>query len=207
MTADYTTTAAVKRQLALQVTGTNNTVDDDLIALYVTQASQMIATETMRQFSETVGTLFYDAGYPVVANNILYFDQDWLGVDAISNGSNGTLDTSDYRMLPLHSSPKWGVELLPASNTTWQLGSNGFSQNAICVIGTTGYCLSSDRPADITLAATKLAAWLYQQRDNDGTTVQVADGAIAIPANSPTFVLRTIQKYVRRSVYSEGSYT
>lgn len=204
--SDYTTTNAVKSQLNIGQNGTLNTIDDALISVYVTQASQMIATECMRPFSETVGTLFYDACYPVVDNNILYFDQDWLGVDAISNGANGTLNSANYRLLPLHFTPKYGLQLLAKSSQAWLVGNDGFAQNAICVIGTQGYCLSADRPADITLAATKLAAWLYQNRDNDGSTVQIADGAIAIPANAPTFVLRTISKYVRRVAYSEANH-
>lgn len=206
MTADYTTLDAVKQQLNIGQNGTLNTIDDALISVYVTEASQMIATETLRQFSETVGTLFYDAGYPVVSNGILYFDQDWLGVDAVSNGVNGTINAANYRLLPQNSSPKWGLQLLSKANAYWTVGNDGFAQNAICVIGTTGYCLSANRPADITLAATKLAAWLYQNRDNDGGSVQIADGAIAIPANAPTFVLRTISKYIRRAAYSEPSF-
>lgn len=205
--ADYTTTAAVKAQLNIGVNGTTNTTDDTLIGLYVTQASQMIATECLRPFSETVGTLFYDARYPVIENNILYFDQDYLGVDAVSNGVNGTINAANYRLLPLHYSPKYALQLLPKSNLSWQTGNDGFVQNAICVIGTTGYCLSSNIPADITLAATKLAAWLYQNRDNDGAQVQLADGSIAIPAQAPTFVLRTISKYIRRRATSEVAHS
>lgn len=203
---DYTTTAAVKRQLGIGVNGTTNTVDDDLIGLYVTQASQMIDTETMRTFSETVGTLFYDSCPPVAEGRTLYFDQDWLGIDALSNGANGTLDPSNYRLLPLHYSPKYAVELLAKSNLAWNVGNDGYAQNAVCVIGTTGFCLSANRPADITLAATKLAAWLYQNRNNDGSTVQIADGAVAIPAQAPTFVLRTLSKYVRRQAYADLSH-
>lgn len=201
--ADLTTTTAVKRQLNIGPNGTTNTIDDDLIALYVTQASQLIETECIRPFSATVGTLFYDAKYPVIENNVLYFDQDYLGVDAVSNGVNGTINAANYRLLPLHYSPKYALQLLPKSNLSWQTGSDGFTQNAICVIGTTGYCATGSQPADITLAATKLAAWLYQNRDNDGSSVQLADGSVAIPAEAPTFVLRTISKYVRRTARSE----
>lgn len=204
--ADLTTTAAVKRQLNIGQNGTLNTVDDTLIDLYVTQASQLIETECLRQFSATVGTLFYDARYPVIEKNILYFDQDWLGIDALSNGANGTINSANYRLLPAHFSPKYAVQLLPKSGLYWQVGNDGFVQNAICVIGTTGYCATGSQPADITLAATKLAAWLYQNRDNDGSSVQMADGAMVIPADAPTFVLRTISKYVRRAAISEVSH-
>lgn len=207
MTSDYTTLAAVKQQLNIGQNGTLNVIDDPLISVYVTEASQMIATETMRSFGETVGTLFYDSSYPVVSADTLYFDQDWIGVDAISNGANGTLNPANYRLLPPNASPKWGLQLLRKSNAYWVVGNDGYAQNAIVVIGTQGYCLSADRPADITLAATKLAAWLYQNRDNNGGSVQLADGSMAIPANAPTFVLRTISKYIRRTAYSESSYT
>lgn len=68
--SDYTTTAAVKRQLNIGQTEIN-TVDDDLIDVYVTQASQAIDTFTGRTFSESIGTLYYDARYPVIEGRIL----------------------------------------------------------------------------------------------------------------------------------------
>lgn len=203
---DLTTTNLVKRQLNIGVQGTANVFDDDLISLYVTQASQMIETETSRVFSPTVGTRYYDARYPVISQRTLYFDQDYLGIDALSNGVNGTLDPAKYRLLPLHFLPKYAVQLLPKSNMYWQVGNDGYVQNAIVVIGTAGYCTESARPADITLAATKLAAFLYQTRDQDGSSVQMADGSTLIPAQAPTFVLRTISKYVRRIAYSEAAH-
>lgn len=204
--SDLTTVGMVKRQLGIGSQGTVNTVDDDLLGLYVTQASQMIETECSRVFSASVGTQLYDAAYPVVCNNVLYFDQDYIGVDAVWNGANGTLDPSTYRLLPLRYAPKYGLQLLVSSNDVWVVGNNGYAQQAIGVIGTTGFCKTGEQPADITLAATRLASWLYQNRDNDGSTVQIADGSIAIPAQAPTFVLRTISKYIRRTATAENSY-
>lgn len=203
MTVLLTTTAAVKRQLSIGSVGTVNNVDDDLIDSYVQQASQLIQTECMRTFGTLVETAYYDAGYPVAYNNVLYFDHDMLAVDSVSNGSNGTIDAANYRLLPVHASPKYALQLLVSSQLVWQVGNNGYAQNAIVVTGTAGYCTPADRPADITLAATKLAAFLYQNRDNDGSTVQIADGATVIPAEAPTFVLRTISKYVRKVAWSE----
>jgi hypothetical protein len=203
---DLTTLSAVKTQLGIGTDGTLNTTDDTLISLYVTQASQLIETETARTFSSTVQTLYYDVGYPVTDGRTLYFDQDWLGVDTVVNGANGTLAPSQFRLLPVHDTPKYGLQLLNSTSMYWQVGNDGYSQNAIQVNGTTGYCLTGTLPADITLAATKLAAWLYQHRDDSGDTVQIADGAIAIPAQAPKFVLRTISKYIRRVAYSEPSH-
>lgn len=203
--SDYTTTAAVKRQLNIGQTEIN-TVDDDLIDVYVTQASQAIDTFTGRTFSESIGTLYYDARYPVIEGRILYFDQDYLGVDAVSNGVNGTINPANYRLLPQHYAPKYALQLLDQSGLSWQVGNDGGAQNAITVIGTTGYCLASSRPADITLAATKLAAWLYQNRDNDGAIIQMADGTTSIPAEAPAVVLKLLDKYIRRVAYTGGAH-
>lgn len=202
--ADYSTAAIVSRQLEI---APDNQADQDLISLYVTQASQAIDTWTGRTFSESVGTLFYDARYPVIERRMLYFDQDYLGVIALSNGANGTIDPSNYRLLSLNYSPKYALQLLDKSNMAWLVGNDGFAQNAICVIGTTGFCLAANRPADVTLAATKLAAWLYQNRQNDGTTIQMADGAQAIPSQAPPFVFKMLEKYIRRVAYSESSHS
>lgn len=204
--ADYSTVAAVKRQLAIGVNGTTNTIDDDLIATYVAQASAAIDTHTGRVFAETMGTLYYDARYPVIENRVLYFDQDYLGVDAVVNGVNGTINPASYRLLPLHYSPKYALQLLDQSGLVWSVGNDGGVQNAIMVVGTTGFCLTSGRPADITLAATKLAAWLYQNRDNDGTIVQVADGVTSIPAEAPQMVFKLLDKYIRRVAYTGGDH-
>ena len=203
---DLTTAAAVKTQLGIGTSGTLNTTDDTLIGLYVSQASQMIETETQRTFSSTVSSFPYDAGYPVTEGRTLYFDQDMLGVDTIVNGANGTLQPTQFRLLPTRGTPKYALQLLDSTNMFWQVGNDGYRQNAILINGTAGFCLTGTLPADITLAATKLAAWLYQNRDNDGSSVQVADGAIAIPAQAPTFVLRTISKYIRRAAYADGAH-
>lgn len=205
MTVLLTTTAAVKRQLAIGVNGTVNNVDDDLIDTYVAQASQMIQTECVRTFGTLVGTFYYDAAYPVAVNNLLYFDQDFLQVDSVSNGSNGTLDPSNYRLLPINFQPKYALQLLNKSTQVWVVGNDGYAQNAIVVMGTAGYCTPADRPADITNAATKLAAFLYETRDVE-PTVQIANGFAVLPANAPSVVLRTIASYVRRVAYSEPSH-
>lgn len=201
MANDYTTTAKVKRQLAIGVNGTVNTMDDDLIADYVSQASQAITTYCKRQFYASHGTLTWDAKYPTVSGRTLYFDQDVLGIDSVSNGANGTIPASNWRLLPQHFTPAYGLELLPVSNMTWLTGNDGFAANAITTIGSFGYCEAANQPVDVTLAATKFAAWLYQNRDNDGAVVEMANGAISIPAEAPQMVFKLLEKYVRKVAY------
>jgi hypothetical protein len=202
---DLTTTTAVKRQLGLGANGTANTVDDDLIATYVTDASQIFETECARRFSPTVSTYLYDRGYPVTEGRTLYFRDDMLGVDSVVNGVNGTLTSAQYRLLPLDASPKYALQLLESSGLYWQIGNDGFNQNAIIVNGTSGYCLDNAVPADISLSVTKLASWLYMTRDNL-ESIQIAEGMTVLPAQAPAVVLRTINNYVRRASYVGGDH-
>ena len=195
--SNLTTVDAVKRSLAIGVNGTLNTSDDDLLLTFVGQASDMITSYCRRNFYVTYGTLYYDSNYPHTSDNKLFFTEDWLQVDYVWNGANGTLDPANYRLLPTHYSPKYALELLPRSQTSWMVGSDGFNQNAIGVIGSFGYCDDNTRPQAITFAATKLASWLYMNRDNDGTVVQMADGSLAIPSNAPSIVFTVLDRYVR----------
>lgn len=189
--ADLTTTAAVKS--SLQITTTD---DDDLIALYVSQASQMIETQALRQFSATPGTLTLNACAPHLYGNRLFFDTDVLSVASVAD-SNGTLSASQYTLLPLNESPKYGLHLKGTAELTYSDDPIG----AITVVGTLGYCTAANRPADITLAATKMAAWLYQTRDNNGEIVRFADGSTVIPAEAPSLVMRIMTKYTRMKAF------
>lgn len=198
--ADLTTTALVKRQLA-GPTGTMAGTDDDLIGFYVTQASDLIERECRRQFSSTIGTLIYDASYPTVDNNTLYAGVDLLGVASLVNGGNGTLTSTQYRLVPLNKTPYYGIELLQSSGQSWTTGSNGYSQNAITVVATLGFCDSTTRPASIAMAATKLAAHLYLNRDNDDSTIRAANGDMLLPPNVPQVVLNVIDMFRRRESY------
>lgn len=204
--ADLCSVAAVKRQLNIGATGTANVIDDDLIAVYVTDASKLIETECARTFSATVGTYLYDVGYPVTEGRKLYFRDDMLGVDYLVNGANGTLTSAHYRLLPLDTSPKYALQLLDSAGMEWQIGNDGYRQNAILLVGTAGFCLTGTLPADISLSTTKLAAWLYQHRDDTGDSIQMADGSVVIPSNAPQFVLRTLSRYVRRASYVGGDH-
>ena len=190
--SDLTTAAAVKAQLKITETG-----DDTLLADYVTQASKMVETFCGRQFANTAGTLAFDTYGPHIQGDRLYLGQDVLSITSLTNGGDGVLPATAYRLWPLNTSPKYAVELLPSGGYAWETDSDGYAEGAIVVVGSLGYCTAATRPADVTLAATKLAAWLYQNRDNDGSTVQLGNGALAIPAEAPALVFKLLARYVR----------
>ncbi len=187
--ADLTTLAAVKTQLGI---GTLLNTDDALLSTYVTEASVMIESYCSRSFNAANGTLTYDIAPPYIYGRKLFFRDDVLGVYEVRNG-DGTLITSDqYRLLPLNTSPLYGLELLPSSGVTWAWTPAGDWLSAITVAGTLGY--STTPPQDVVLAATKLAAWLYQNRDNSDDNVRFADGSMNIPSAAPAVVLRILDK-------------
>lgn len=202
--ATLTTVEMVKRQLGIVTytdgTLSTNDVDDDIITDYVIEASKMFETETRRVFSSTSGaTLTYDLAIPSVYGRKLFFGRDVISVDRVINGDGSVIPASAYRLLPVNNDPKYGLELLLGSTYFW-LTSDNIWQNAITVNGTTGYCMTNEQPADVTLAVTKLAAHLYQTRDNTGE-IQVADGFVVVPGDTPKTTLRTIANYRTVQIY------
>lgn len=206
MSATLTTLAAVKRQLGL-ITNTNGTIadntdDDTLIETYVIQASQMFETETRRTFSATSNaTLTYDVLPPQTFGNKLFFTEDMLNVDRIVNAGT-VIQPGSFTLLPYNGYPKYGLRLDTYSLAYWQQSSLTGWFAAIQIQGTMGYCETGQQPADVTLAVTKLAAYLYQTRDNNGDVVKFADGTMSIPGDAPQMVLRTINSYKRVAAFA-----
>lgn len=196
---DLTTTTAVKAQL--HITGT---LDDTLISDYVTQASEMFSVQTRQQFYATGGaTLTYDINQPDIYGRKLFFGRMMLGVDRVYNGDGNVIPTTDYRLLPPNDSPKYALEIYPNASTFFiPVNDNQGYEGAVQVNGTIGFCLTGQQPADVTLAVTRLAAWLYATRDSNGAVVQFADGTMAIPTNAPAFVLQIAGKYARLQIFS-----
>lgn len=187
--ANLTTLAAVKLQL--NITGT---LSDILITDYVEQASGAIERETQRIFNAMPGTLTFDNCEPYVYGRRLYLHTDVIGIYTVFDGE-GTLTDGEYVLKPYNVNAKQQIEL---RSRRWANGVYG-AQQAITVAGSLGY--SATPPADVELAATKLAAFLYQTRDNVERSVRFADGTTEIPADAPSIVLKVITQYRRVQIY------
>jgi hypothetical protein len=203
--AALTTLNAVKQQLNIGQDGTLNTRDDDLITRYVHDASGMVESHCNRFFSDVTngsGTLNipHDCIYPAVNGRTLFLAEDLLSVGTLINqhdGGNGSTLTADqYNLLPTYGYPKYGIEIKKSVAVQWSY--EGDNRGAIHVIGSWGFCTAAQRPRDITEAATRLAAWLYQTRDNDGSAIQTADGSTVIPPDAPPLVFKMLDRYVKR---------
>lgn len=203
--ATLTTIDAVKRQLGITTyvdgTLTTNTDDDDVLQAAVDQASAMFQTEVRREFTATPGaTLTYDLAPPDIYGSKLYFGADFLGVDQVYNGNGSLIPAANYVLLPNNGLPKYGLQMVNG-NGQWYFNNNTGYKAAIVVNGTTGFCELEDRPSDVVRAVTKLAAWLYQTRDNTGDVVKFADGTMSIPGDVPSIVIQTIKNYRRPNLY------
>jgi len=195
-TPDLTTTAAVKSVLHI-----TETTDDTLIDTFVSQASELFTTETRREFYSTSGaTLTYDLMPPQVSNGQINFLTDVQGVDRVVN-SGQVITPSEFRLLPLNNTPKYALQLLTGSNIWFQPDSQNNWQSAVEVHGTIGFCATGTIPSDVTYAVTKLAAYMYMTRDNDGSVIRFADGSSQIPADAPAVIMRTINNYKRVQIY------
>jgi hypothetical protein len=128
----------------------------------------------------------------------LFLDHDLCQVTSITNGDGETLSSGDYVMLPVNDPPYYAIKLLASSGKWWQPDSNGDPENAIAVTGRWAYSVTAPQP--ITHATIRLAAWMYQQKENFqdiDRAIRAPDGSILLPARLPHDIEALLLKYRR----------
>jgi hypothetical protein len=190
---DLTTLAQVRQMLSFDPSVTD---DDPLIAdVLIPAASTLIESYCRTAFGTITGqTLVMDAAKPYLYGDTLFFrDQYVLTVDSFVTDTV-TLTAADYDLLPYNSPRKTAARL--RRGKTWNYSD---PRGAFRITGSVGY---GSIPPDVRLAATRLAAWLYQTRDNEGAVV-VAGDTTTIPAEAPPLVFKILNqgRYVRDMVY------
>lgn len=181
----YTDVTTVKTYL-----GISSTADDALLQTLIDAACAYIDTRTRRTFEAAADTVaYYDASD--IHDGVLYLRGDLAALTSVTNGDGSTVATSDVLLLPRSGPPYWGIRMR-SSGPGWTVDDD------IAVTGRWAY--STTAPADIAHAATRLAAWLYRQRDNqgDGDRVIVSpDGTTLMPSRIPNDVEAIIRAYAR----------
>jgi hypothetical protein len=188
---DYTTTSAVKTYLHI-----GGSADDALIGALITRASRLIDDHCGRWFSAETQMRYYDAVGAHIVGNLLLLDADLLTITTLTNGDGSEIDSEDYLLRPINWPPYFGIALKAGSGLRWTY--SGDPAGAISVAGTWGY--SATPPAPVEHAATRLAAWLYRQRDTgvESGQVQVTERGVSVaPARLPRDVLDLLGPYVR----------
>lgn len=185
------TLAQVRKMIGL--TGAEDTSDDDLIENeLIPAASQIIQNSCQITFGTLQGTLKMDAAHPYLKGNTLYFRDNYVtGIDRFTSDA-GTLTSGMYDLMPLNGTPKYGARLRPGNS--WNVVNPAA---AFTIVGTLGY---GSIPWDVGVAATKLAAWMYQTRDSDGA-IQVVNNVAEVPAQAPPQVHTILSKYKRNLLF------
>lgn len=121
---------------AAKKVGVADTEDDNLLHHYAIKASRIIDRECARVFYPKVETRIYD----IPKTRKLKFDKDLLSVTTLTNGDDSEISSSEYFLLPYNESPKYALELEPASASIWQIDASGgrYQKGVIDVLGVWG---------------------------------------------------------------------
>lgn len=138
----YTTLADLKQYM-----GVSSASDDALLNSLIAAAQRVIDDLTGRTFEASTGTR--QANQAV--GRTLFLHHDLLAVSSITDSGGNTVATADVSP----ASGEWPARALILANGRWSV--------PVTITGTWGY--SNVAPAAISHACTRLAAWMYRQKD------------------------------------------
>jgi len=188
----YTTATAVKAYL-----GETGTDDDALIETLVGAAQAWIDNHTGRTFEASAdATRYFDCASPTVDGRRLYLDRDLCAITSITNGDGAEVAATEYVTQPRNDAPYYAIDLLGSKGVVWRAGDD--AENAIAIVGKWAYSASASTV--IEQACTRLAAYLYRQKDANvfDTTAFPEAGVITVPQGMPRDVRLMLAPYVRR---------
>ena len=197
--------ALVTRAIVKTYLGIASSNDDDLLDDLIEASRAIIHAYTRRVFDATSSVKKFDAEGDVDGANLYFSSGLELAGEpsAVTNGDGTSLvaDT-DYVLAPLNLFPAYGLTILPSSSNYWVGKSNGDHINAIAVTGAWGHSASGSTPSDIVQACTRLAAFLYRQRDTNADLDRplLVEGSVVLPSAIPADVERMLAPYVMRAL-------
>jgi len=188
----YTTPATVKTYL-----GIGSATDDVLLGTLVNAAQSAIDQYTRRVFECTTATAkLHDAVLDTDGRRqTLYLRDDLCTITAVVNGDGVTLTAAQYITLPGYETPYYALKLKLSAQTAWTFITD--PEGAISITGKWAY--SATAPADVVQAATRLAAWMYRQKDAqvfEGTAFSEL-GVMRVRMDIPSDVKALLDPYKR----------
>lgn len=185
--SDYCTVADVKA-----LAGASKSTDDTLIGTLITRASKMIDTYTGRTFAANSVTRYYTPGVDT-DGQLLFLSVDMLSITTLTN-DGVEIPAAGYTLLPLNATAKRRLKL--KSDYSWTFPDD--PEGSIVVAGSQGF--STTPPSDIVQAATRLALWLYRQREAPFSRVGNAiTGEYEVPVELPDDIKGLLHRYRRLS--------
>lgn len=197
----YLTNTELKTYLTIPA---SDTADDTLLTTIIGQAQKWFETKTKRVFEASTNTVrYFTASLESRGGNIsdvdlleLILDWDLCAINSITNGDGVVVTSAEYTTKPKNFTPWYAIRLLPSSSVGWTFDTN--PDDAIAISGK--WAWSEAAPADVKFGVTRLAGYLYKQRDNFQTIDQIVftpTGATLLPPNFPRDVADLVMSYRR----------
>jgi hypothetical protein len=199
----YTDSATVKSYLGNVPSGASV---DALITGFVAAAQSMIdgychqpfeaAADTTRYFDPLRDTGRDGSGvawgnpYSYNGSRTLFLDAPLCAVTTITNGDGVVVAPTAYVTEPRNSTPWFSLTLKSSSGLSWQ-------SLEIAIVGKWAYSVVA--PPDIVQTATRLAAYLYRQRDNgfDLDRIIQTQSGVVMPLDIPRDIAKLLEPYKR----------
>lgn len=179
--------------------GLSESSDDGLLSSLILAAEGMIARHTGRTFDATTDSIRYFNPVTSCRGSWLYFDADLAAAPTtVVNGDGATIASTKYVVQPRNMAPYYAIKLLGSSGVSWTYTTD--PDSAIVITGKWGY--STAPPDEVRHACTRLAAFLYRQRDNAGDSDRtiVTQAGVVKPLTMPADIATLLQPYVRTTI-------
>lgn len=175
--------------------GISTATDDSILTSLIGRAQGIIEAYTGRKF-EAESATHYFTNQSIEGRYLYLWGYDLLTITALTNGNGIEITSANYRLVPRNDIPKWAIRL--GQDANWEMD-DGDSE--ISVAGTWGY--STTAPNDIVHACTRLAAFLYRQKDTSADIDRpmiTGDGVTIMPSALPQDIKSLLNKYQRRII-------
>ena len=195
----YTSAVLIKAYLGPLGTG-----DDALLDELGDRAQKIVETYTQRVFEGTgTSSRKFDA-VADVDDRTLFFDEDVVSITSITNradADSGTeaITSAHYVTIPRNKTPYFGIKLLASANKEWDYQDD--PEMGITVVANWRYSVTP--PDDVVQATTRLAAFLYRQKDSNADLdrpLLTGDGVTIMPSSLPHDVRQILDPYRKRFV-------
>jgi hypothetical protein len=188
----YTDFTALKVYLKIPVA---TSADDALLTALIARAQAAIDNFCRQTFEAAADSTRYFDPTRDVNGRTLYLDAPLAAITTVTNGNSVVVTSSQYIAEPRNTTPWNSLVLKTNAGIAWTY--TGTPENAISILGRWAY--STSAPADIVQATTRLAAYLFRQRDNavDLDRAVIAGNATILPAQLP----RDIETFLFKGGY------
>lgn len=191
----YTTLGELKSYLNI-----TTTTDDALLEDFIKKAESMVDTRCKRVFvAASDSTRTFDAIENVSDDRlVLYLDHDLCAVTSITNGDSTLVTSGQYVFEPRNYTPYYAIRLRQDASISWTYDTT--PENAISIVGRWAYGVNV--PDDIRGICTRLAVYLYRQKDNsaDSTAdrpIMSASGTVLLPSKLSNDFYEVTAPYIR----------